>query len=247
MADQTGDQVHGQGRSTEKGRKDAVLLEWLLVGQNPDDLTSVESPRHLPQSSGIGRVHLRSQPFATLTQVGIELRNPRRPIEADQTESSGQAVGKKLPVADVGTEGKHAPALGETRGDQVATLGALLQLGQPVDRPVEGRPGLGDREGRRDQTLPHQLRLSLLGELRKTPPHVAAGVISCGEAAIVGVGRMAFAYPDFARDLLEKGVLDPKRCCVACSGCTELMRGGGPTGCIMQDREFYRLPKSTNG
>jgi len=79
--------------------------------------------------------------------------------------------------------------------------------------------------------------------LRQYFPHVAAGAISEGDVTIVGVGRLAFAYPDFARDLLEHGKLDPAKCCVACSGCTELMRAGGPTGCIARDREVYKLPR----
>ena len=79
--------------------------------------------------------------------------------------------------------------------------------------------------------------------LRQYFPHVAAGAIAAGDVTIAGVGRLAFAYPDFARDLLERGKLYPEKCCLACSGCTELMRAGGPTGCIVRDREFYRLPR----
>ena len=62
---------------------------------------------------------------------------------------------------------------------------------------------------------------------------------SVRDADIVGLGRGAFAYPDFARDLTVKGALDPKKCCITCSRCTQIMRDGGRTGCVVFDREVY--------
>ena len=75
--------------------------------------------------------------------------------------------------------------------------------------------------------------------LRQFYPQVAAAVIAAGDVSIVGVGRGAFAYPDAPRDLMEKGRLDPGRVCVACSGCSELIRNGRPGGCIVRDRDVY--------
>jgi 2,4-dienoyl-CoA reductase-like NADH-dependent reductase (Old Yellow Enzyme family) len=64
-------------------------------------------------------------------------------------------------------------------------------------------------------------------------------VVRQGDADLVGLGRGAFAYPDFARDLLREGALDPKKCCITCSRCTQIMRDGGQTGCVVIDREVY--------
>jgi len=75
--------------------------------------------------------------------------------------------------------------------------------------------------------------------LRQFFPHAAAAAIQAGWVSLVGVGRMAFAYPDFARDLVEKGALDPLRVCVACSACTQIMRDGGRTGCVPRDSAIY--------
>ena len=75
--------------------------------------------------------------------------------------------------------------------------------------------------------------------LRQHLGQVAAAVISRGWADIVGVGRGAFAYPDFARDLLIQGKMDPRSCCITCSRCTQLMRDGGRSGCVPLDREVY--------
>jgi len=68
---------------------------------------------------------------------------------------------------------------------------------------------------------------------------VAAGAIESGGAKLAGVGRLAFAYPDAAADLAEKGVLDPKKVCITCSSCTQIMRDGGRTGCVLRDAEVY--------
>ncbi|NLG84633.1 MAG: NADH:flavin oxidoreductase [Firmicutes bacterium] len=75
--------------------------------------------------------------------------------------------------------------------------------------------------------------------LRHLMPYLAAGVIKTGGATMVGQGRGAFAYPDSVRDILEKGRMDPAKCCVTCSACTQLMRDGEMTGCVVRDSEIY--------
>ncbi len=75
--------------------------------------------------------------------------------------------------------------------------------------------------------------------LRQHLGNAAAGVLARDWADIVAVGREAFAYPDFARDLLTTGALDPRKTCVACSRCTQIMRDHGPSGCAVLDREAY--------
>lgn len=59
-----------------------------------------------------------------------------------------------------------------------------------------------------------------------------------GICDLVGYGRMWLAYPMFYRDYLN-GVFDPKKCCLACSKCTELMRAGQVSGCAVFN-EYYR-------
>lgn len=75
--------------------------------------------------------------------------------------------------------------------------------------------------------------------LRQFAPNVGAGLVKEGGCSIVGFGRMAFAYPDFARDLFDKGSLDPSKVCVACGRCTVIMRDGGRTGCVPKDAGIY--------
>lgn len=69
--------------------------------------------------------------------------------------------------------------------------------------------------------------------------NVAAATKSKGRAAIIGAGRMAIAYPDFAKDLLRKGKLDSGKVCIGCSGCTQMMRDGVMNGCVVRDSRIY--------
>ena len=80
-----------------------------------------------------------------------------------------------------------------------------------------------------------------LAWLRHLMPRAAAGIIATGSAQLVGQGRGSFAYPDAPKDVLAKGEMDTTQVCVACSGCTELMRQEKSSGCIIRDRSFYTL------
>ncbi len=75
--------------------------------------------------------------------------------------------------------------------------------------------------------------------VRHFMPYIAAGVVRRGWATLVGQGRGSFAYPDAVRDILEKGEMVPEKCCVSCSGCTQIMRDGAKTGCVVRDSEIY--------
>lgn len=75
--------------------------------------------------------------------------------------------------------------------------------------------------------------------LRQFMPYVAAGVIKQGNAQLLGIGRGAFAYPDTPKDIIAGLGMDPSKCCVACSACTQIMRDGAMTGCVVRDSEIY--------
>ncbi|UCG49042.1 MAG: FAD-dependent oxidoreductase, partial [Phycisphaerales bacterium] len=75
--------------------------------------------------------------------------------------------------------------------------------------------------------------------LRTMFANVGASNKTKGRTTLVGAGRMAFAYPDFAKDILKKGRMSPEKVCVACSACTQIMRDGGMTGCVVRDNKVY--------
>lgn len=81
---------------------------------------------------------------------------------------------------------------------------------------------------------------SALSFLGVNAPHVAAGFIKDGGFDFAGFGRTIFAYPDFAKDIINNGGMDKNKCCICCSKCTEIMRQkGGTPGCVIRDRELY--------
>lgn len=75
--------------------------------------------------------------------------------------------------------------------------------------------------------------------LRQFAPHLAAGMVASGGADMAGFGREAFAYPEFAKDILKTGGMQPAKCCITCGKCTELMRAGSVAGCAVRDHEVY--------
>lgn len=75
--------------------------------------------------------------------------------------------------------------------------------------------------------------------LRQFIPNCGAANVAAGRIAMVGLGRESFAYPDAPGDILEKGGMDPKKVCIACSKCTQIMRDHGRTGCVIRDGAVY--------
>jgi len=75
--------------------------------------------------------------------------------------------------------------------------------------------------------------------LREFGPYFAAATLESGGATFVGLGRMSFAMPHFPKALMVKGKLDPLEVCIACSSCTQIMRDGGRTGCVIRDGAVY--------
>ena len=84
---------------------------------------------------------------------------------------------------------------------------------------------------------------SALSYLGAAAPHVAAAYIKEQGFAFAGFGRMIFANPAFANQILKEGKLDASQCCIACSKCTELMRGGSTPGCVIRDKVYTELYK----
>lgn len=70
--------------------------------------------------------------------------------------------------------------------------------------------------------------------------NVAAGGIRDGWFDIGGFGRQAFAYPDFAYDLMNDKVMHRNKCCITCDKCYDLIQKGHcQTGCVVRDQEVY--------
>ena len=68
-------------------------------------------------------------------------------------------------------------------------------------------------------------------------------ILESGIADMVGYGRLSLAYPEFYRDHLA-GKFSPKKCCLACSKCTVLMRNKCVSGCAVFNEYYRELYKS---
>jgi 2,4-dienoyl-CoA reductase-like NADH-dependent reductase (Old Yellow Enzyme family) len=75
--------------------------------------------------------------------------------------------------------------------------------------------------------------------LREFGAHCAAGGIREGWFDLAGFGRQTLAYPDFPRDIMTKGTMERRKCCITCGKCSEILRSGGTTGCVVKDAEVY--------
>jgi len=85
-----------------------------------------------------------------------------------------------------------------------------------------------------------KLIASALTYLGVAAPAVASAFINDGGFDLAGFGRMTFAYPDFAADIVKNGALDRSKICLCCSKCTHIMRTpGGTPGCVIRDRDPY--------
>ena len=76
--------------------------------------------------------------------------------------------------------------------------------------------------------------------------YAAAGTLASGKADMVGFGRMAFAYPDFARDMIA-GEFDSKKTCLGCGKCVQLMRRITTAGCPVRDKVYTPIYVETCG
>lgn len=110
----------------------------------------------------------------------------------------------------------------------------------PPEHPLAGVDRIFRLTGEIASAFP-DLRIISSGHsyLRQYAPLLAAGAVENGISAMAGFGREGFAYPDFAKDILRTGRMHPQKCCVACGKCTELMRMGRVSGCVVRDREVY--------
>ena len=80
--------------------------------------------------------------------------------------------------------------------------------------------------------------------LRQFADLYTAGAVEAGLCDGMLFGRMAFADPTFANEILHDGRIDPRHVCLTCGKCGDLIRAHKPTGCVVRDPQtfmpFYR-------
>ena len=132
---------------------------------------------------------------------------------------------------------------------------------RPFNRPVEGsylspeHPLEGvDRLFRLTAEMQGAfLDVSMVGAgyswLRQFLLQAGAANVAMRGVTVVGVGRNAFACPDFAEDGRECGALDPGKVCLADSMCSNMLRATDrdgkkvPAGCPVHDLKYKDIYK----
>jgi len=168
----------------------------------------------------------------------------------------GWAVDKDDYTAPDLEEPKKLIALLQQRGVRLINI----TIANPYYNPHVGRPFnepiVGGYEEPEHPLVGVSRLVNIVGEIQKQFPDIAivgtgyswlrtlfANVAAANKAngltTLVGAGRMAFAYPDFAKDIITEGRMQPEKVCIACSACTQIMRDAGMTGCVVRDNEVY--------
>ncbi|MFX0074462.1 MAG: flavin oxidoreductase/NADH oxidase [Candidatus Hermodarchaeota archaeon] len=73
---------------------------------------------------------------------------------------------------------------------------------------------------------------------RQFAGNIASGIIQKGMADICGFGRMAFANPEFAKQIFQNNTIEKTKSCITCSKCSQFMREGKSTGCAVRDPQY---------
>ena len=219
------------GKIRERVGKDFLLAVRLGVY---DGVPYAVSPQ---RATGIPRPH--EKPY--IWGFGV---NPQNPLEPDLEE----------PIRFIGwLKQAGVRLLNVSLGNPYVNP----HLGRPYEKPNEGlyetpeHPLLGvarhfNATAKIQQAFPDLVTVGTgYSWLQHFLINAGAANLKLGKVRMVGVGRGALAYPEFARDALTKGELDPLRTCKTLSFCTYLMRqknhplGQFPTGCPPFDKEGY--------
>ncbi len=75
--------------------------------------------------------------------------------------------------------------------------------------------------------------------LRQYADLFTAGAVEQGLCDGMLFGRIAFADPDFANEIIKTGRINPGRVCMTCGMCGDLIRAHKPTGCVVRDAETF--------
>ncbi len=105
----------------------------------------------------------------------------------------------------------------------------------PEEHPLYGVARLIGGIGTVKKAIP-DMTISASGPsyLRQFADLYAAGTIEEGLCDQMLFGRMSFADPEFPRQIMETGRIDPKKVCVACGKCGLRLRSGEPARCVVR-------------
>lgn len=111
----------------------------------------------------------------------------------------------------------------------------------PEEHPFEGLARMVQGIGQVKKAVPGMtVWASAPTYLRQFADLYTAGAVEQGLCDGMLFGRMAFADPDFANEIVKQGRIDPKRVCMTCGMCGDLIRAHKPTGCVVRDGKTFK-------
>ena len=122
----------------------------------------------------------------------------------------------------------------------------------PEEHPFEGLSRMIRGIGTVKKAVPEMtVYASAPSYLRQYADLYAAGAVEEGLADGMLFGRMSFADPGFANEIVRTGRIDPLKVCLTCGKCGDLIRAHKPTGCVVRDPEtflgYYREFEESKG
>jgi 2,4-dienoyl-CoA reductase-like NADH-dependent reductase (Old Yellow Enzyme family) len=116
---------------------------------------------------------------------------------------------------------------------------------QPPEDPLRGVARQIEATSRLKAAFPDLVFVgSAYSYLQEWLPHVAQHVVRHGLADVVGVGRLALAYPDLPADVLSGAPLKRASLCRTFSDCTTGPRMGFVSGCYPLDPFYLARPEA---
>ena len=110
----------------------------------------------------------------------------------------------------------------------------------PPEHPLEGIHRMISGIGEMKKAVPEMILFaSAPTYLRQFADLYAAGAVEQGLCDGMLFGRMAFADPDFPNEVIHQGRINPKRVCLTCGKCGDLIRAHKPTGCVVRNPEIF--------
>lgn len=110
----------------------------------------------------------------------------------------------------------------------------------PDEHPFEGLSRMINGIREMKESCPEMIIYgSAPSYLRQFSDLYAAGAVEKGYCDGILFGRMAFADQDFPNEIVKDGRINPRRVCMTCGKCGDLIRAHKPTGCVVRDPETF--------
>lgn len=111
---------------------------------------------------------------------------------------------------------------------------------QPEEHPLEGIARMINGIGEVKSQVPEMIiYASAPTYLREFSDLYAAGAVEQNFCDGMLFGRMSFANPDFANEIIQQGRINPEHICLTCGKCGDLIRAHQPTGCMIRDTAAF--------